>query len=267
MIRNALRAGVAVALGSLALTAAASDLAAIQQRGSLRVLGVLDDKEGDFLAMKAGVPVGFDVEILLAFARSHGVKLELVPMTEWAGLGPALLADKGDVIAGRYTASPARAQRYAFTEEVFPTRTVVVTRRPHAVVKSVDQLAKEKVGTIRGTSLAEAALAAGIPASRLDDSLVSGGLSEALRSGRVTAAVWAIEGAVLSQRRDADLELGMFLGPAQSLAYAVRFEDTRLLAALNEHLRSLRKTGAWPRLVEKHFGSASLEVIRKVKAE
>jgi ABC-type amino acid transport substrate-binding protein len=267
MIRFASRALLVSLVVSVAAGASAADLAAIRQRGTLRVLGVPDDREGDFLAMKGGAAAGFDVEILLAFARSEGVKLELVPLSEWSALGPALAADKGDVIAGRYTASPARAQRYAFTDEVFPTRTVVVTRKPHAPVKTVDQLAKEKVGTIRGTSLAEAALAAGIPAARLDDSIVSGGLSDALKGGKITAAVWAVEGAILSQRRDPDLELGAFLGPAQSLAYAVRFEDKALLAALNEHIRSLRKTGAWHRLVEKHFGAASLDVIRKVKEE
>lgn len=267
MIRFTLRPLLVTWLAGAAAAATAADLAAIKQRGALRVLGVPDDKEGDFLAMKNGTPAGFDVEILLAFARSEGVKLELVPVAEWAALGPALAADKGDVIAGRYTASPARAQRYAFTDEVFPTRTVVVTRKPHAPVKTLDQLAKERVGTIRGTSLAEAALAAGIPASRLDDSIVSGGLSDALKAGKITAAVWAVEGAIICQRRDPELELGAFLGPAQSLAYAVRFEDKALLAALNEHVRSLRKTGAWHRLVEKHFGAASLDVIRKVKEE
>jgi ABC-type amino acid transport substrate-binding protein len=267
MIRFVSRMLGVVALVACAVSVSAADLAAIRQRGALRVLGVPDDKEGDFLAMKAGTPIGFDVEILLAFARSEGVRLELVPLTEWAALGPALAADKGDVIGGRYTASPARAHRYAFTDEVFPTRTVVVTRKPHPPVKAVDQLAKERVGTIRGTSLAEAALAAGIPAARLDDSIVSGGLSDALRGGKITAAVWAVEGAIISQRRDPELEMGAFLGPAQSLAYAVRFEDKALLAALNEHIRSLRRTGAWHRLVEKHFGAASLDVIRKVKEE
>jgi polar amino acid transport system substrate-binding protein len=261
------RAALAAALAGAASGAAARDLPAIRQSGTLKVLGVLDAREPEFFSVRNGVPSGFDLEILLAFAKSQGVKLEVVPVAEWSALGAWLAEGRGDLIAGRFSVTPARERTMAFTEEVFPSRPVVVTRRPHARVTAADQLAKEHVGTIRGTSLAEAALAAGITPGRLDDTMVSGGLSDTLRAGKVTAAVWASEGAILAQRRDPELELGVFLGPSQSLAYAVKREDAALLAALNEHIAGLRKTGAWPRLVEKHFGAASLDIVRKVRSE
>lgn len=261
------QAALAVALAVSANSASARDLPVIRQSGTLKVLGVLDAREPEFFAIRNGVPSGFDLEILVAFAKEQGVRLEVVPVTEWSALGAWLAEGRGDLVAGRFSVTPARARTMAFTEEVFPSRPVVVTRRPSARVATVDQLGKHRVGTIRGTSLAEAALAAGIPAARLDDSMVSGSLSDTLRTGRITAAVWASEGAILAQRRDPELELGAFLGPAQSLAYGVKREDTALLAALNDHLAGLRKTGAWPRLVEKHFGSASLDIVRKVRSE
>jgi polar amino acid transport system substrate-binding protein len=261
------RAALAAALASLAVTASARDLAAIRQSGTLKVLGVLDAREPEFFSVKNGAPSGFDLEILVAFAKSQGVKLEVVPVAEWSALGAWLAEGRGDLIAGRFSVTPARERTIAFTEEVFPSRPVVVTRKPHARITAADQLAKERVGTIRGTSLAEAALASGIPAAKLDDSMQSGGLSETLRAGRITAAVWASEGAILAQRKDPELELGTFLGPVQRLAYGVRREDTALLAALNAHIAGLRTTGAWPRLVEKHFGAASLDIVRKVRSE
>jgi ABC-type amino acid transport substrate-binding protein len=247
--------------------ASARDLPAIRQAGTLKVLGVLDAREPEFFSVKNGVPSGFDLEILVAFAKAQGVRLEVVPVAEWSALGAWLAEGRGDLIAGRFSVTPARARTIAFTEEVFPSRPVVVTRRPHARITAADQLGKERVGTIRGTSLAEAALTAGIPTARLDDTMLSGSLSETLRAGKITAAVWASEGAILAQRRDPELELGTFLGPAQSLAYGVKREDAALLAALNEHLAGLRQTGAWPRLVEKHFGAASLDIVRKVRSE
>lgn len=261
------RAACGAALAFAAATASARDLPAIRQSGTLKVLGVLDPREPEFFSVKNGVPSGFDLEILVAFAKSEGVKLEVVPVAEWSALGPWLAEGRGDLVAGRYSVTPARERTIAFTDEVFPSRPVVVTRRPRGRITAPDQLARERVGTIRGTSLAEAALAAGVPASRLDDSMISGSLSETLRAGKITAAVWASEGAILAQRRDPELELGVFLGPPQSLAYGVKREDVALLAALNEHIAGLRKTGAWPRLVEKHFGAASLDIVRKVRAE
>ncbi|MET0555313.1 MAG: transporter substrate-binding domain-containing protein [Vicinamibacteria bacterium] len=262
-----LRAAFAAAFACAASAAAARDLPAIRQSGTLKVLGVLDPREPEFFSVKNGAPSGFDLEILGAFAKSLGVRLEVVPVAEWAALGAWLAEGRGDLVAGRFSVTPARERTMAFTAEVFPSRPVVVTRRPHARVTAADQLGKERVGTIRGTSLAEAALAAGVPASRLDDGMVSGGLSDTLRAGRITAAVWASEGAILAQRRDPELELGIFLGPPQSLAYGLKREDTALLAALNDHIAGLRTTGAWPRLVEKHFGAASLDIVRKVRAE
>lgn len=260
-------AGLAAVLMVSSSPASARDLPAIRRSGTLKVLGVLDAREPEFFSIKNGVPSGFDVEILVAFAKAQGVRLEVVPVAEWSALGAWLAEGRGDLVAGRFSVTPARARTIAFTEEVFPSRPVVVTRRPHARITATDQLGKERVGTIRGTSLAEAALAAGIPAPRLDDSMLSGSLSETLRAGRITAAVWASEGAILAQRRDPELELGVFLGPVQSLAYGVKPEDTALLTALNAHISGLRKTGAWPRLVEKHFGAASLDIVRKVRAE
>lgn len=262
--RAACAAAVTCCGASLAF---ARDLPAIRQSGTLKVLGVLDAREPEFFSVKSGVPSGFDLEILSAFAKAQGVKLEVVPVAEWAALGAWLNEGRGDLVAGRFSVTPARERTMAFTEEVFPSRPVVVTRRPHPRVTAVEQLGRERVGTIRGTSLAEAALAAGVPAGRLDGSMVSGSLSDTLRAGKITAAVWASEGAILAQRRDPELELGVFLGPSQSLAYAVKRDDVALLAALNEHIAGLRKTGAWPRLVEKHFGAASLDIVRKVRAE
>jgi ABC-type amino acid transport substrate-binding protein len=256
---------------ALLLAAAASawpaDLAEIKQRGSLRVLGVLDTREPEFFSLKSEASPGFDVEILLGFAKAQKVELKVVPATGWAGLVAALIENKGDVIAGRFGATPRRRQAIEFTQEVFPTRTVVVTRKPHAGVQSVEDLKAERIGTIAGTSMYEALLAAGLPPAKVDSTLSSGELSDALRSGKVTAAAWWLEGAMLAQRRDPDLNLGPALGPLESLAYGVRKEDQALLAALNQHLQVVRSSGTWNRLTVKYLGDTAPAILKKVREE
>jgi ABC-type amino acid transport substrate-binding protein len=251
----------------VAATASAGDLKEMQAVGSLRVLAVIDEREPEFLALKGGAATGFDLEILQAFTKSQHLELKVVPIGAWEALVPALLEQKGDLIAGRFTASPERRKRVDFTEEVFPTRTVLVTRRPHPAVTDLAALAPEKVGTIRGTSMVEALTTAGVPMARVDLSLVSGALSESLRSGKVTVAVWSIEGAMLAQRRDPQLELGAFVGPAESLAYAVRPGDVALRNALNDHLRTIRQTGTWNRLVVKYFGATAPNILKKAREQ
>jgi len=59
----------------------------------------------------------------------------------------------------------------------------------------------------------------------------------------------------------------MLLGKPESVAFGVRKEDTRLLAALNDHIANARKSGAWSRLAHKYFGESALEILRKARSE
>jgi ABC-type amino acid transport substrate-binding protein len=258
-----IRAALALA-ALLPAPAARADLPDVLKRGSLRVLVMIDTRRPEFFTLDEKSP-GFDREVLQGFATLHHVTLEPVPVSGWDALIPALLEGKGDVVGGRFTVTESRRKLVAFTTEVFPTRNVVMTRKPHRLVSTVEELRAEKVGTIKGTSMAEAIAAAEVPAARVDDGIPPGGFAEALKSGRVTAAVWGVESAIAAQRGDPDIQLGMFLGPPSSLAYAVRKEDRALLDALNEYVSNLRRTPTWSRLVVEYFGGDAIAVLKKAR--
>jgi ABC-type amino acid transport substrate-binding protein len=247
----------------LALPAAGLDLAEVQQRGALKVLAVVIEEEPAFLSLKPGTAPGFDYEILEGFGKLHKLKVEIVPVPSYDGLIPALLKGKGDVIAGGFTATEGRRKQIAFTEEVFPTRNVVYTRKPGKVIKAVDELKVEKVGTYKGTSMAEDLAAAGIVS--VDDGIELGGFPAALKAGRITAAVDGVEAALVARLKDPDLQIGAFIGEVDSLAYGVRKEDTKLFQALNSYVSNLRKTTTWSRLVVKYFGDAAPEILKKAR--
>jgi ABC-type amino acid transport substrate-binding protein len=257
---------------SLALTllvanagAAAELPPAIEARGTLRVLSVLVNQPRDFVAAEPGV--GFDREVLEGFASLHKLKVEVVPIARWDALVPALKEGRGDVIAGRFTMTEARKREIDFTQEAFPTRNVVLTRSPHRVVSSLEDLRTEKVGTVKGTSMADAIAAAGVPKANVDDSFPTGTLPDVLRSGKATAIVLGVEHAIQEQRKDPELRLGVFVGPPASLAYGVRKEDTGLRALLDEYLGNLRRTPTWSRLVVKYFGDGAPDVLKKARSE
>jgi peptidoglycan lytic transglycosylase F len=239
----------------------------IQKRGRLRVLVMPDTRRPEFFSLKTGTPPGFDQELLDGFAKLHRVTLEPIPVASWDALIPALTSGKGDLIAGRFTVTAARKKVVDFTSEVFPTRNVVITRAPHAVVGSVEELRGEKVGTIRGTSMAEAIAAAGVPDSSVDDSLAAGSFGEALKSGQVSAAVWGVESAIALQREDPAIQLGVFVGPPSSLAWAVPKDSPALLGLLNEYVENTRHTQTWSRLVVKYFGEAAPEILKKARGK
>jgi ABC-type amino acid transport substrate-binding protein len=246
-------------------TSRADDLDVIVKRGTLRVLAVVIDDEPQFLSLKPGTPPGFDQEILEGFARLQRIKLEIVRMPGYDALLPALQKGKGDLIAGGFTASEARRKSIVFTEEVFPTRNVVYTLRPHKPILKAEDLKAERVGTYKGTSMVEDLLAAGVPATSLDDTIDLGGFPAALKAGRITAAVDGVEAALTAKIATPDLEMGVFIGKPEALAYGVRKEDPRLLVALNEYINNLRKTQTWSRLVVKYFGTAAPEILKKAR--
>jgi ABC-type amino acid transport substrate-binding protein len=241
--------------------AAGADLAAVKQRGALRVLVV----EGSprFFAIPDEAPPGLDREILSGFASLQKVRLTVVPVKSWDALIPALVNGEGDIAAGGITVTEGRAKIVAFTSEVFPSREVVVTRKPRKPVTTLETLRTERVGTIKGSSMAAALSEARVPPANIEDNLISGRMEESLKGGRITAIVLGIEDAIVAQQADPELELGLFLGSRKSLAFAVRKDTPELLRALDAHILNVRRTPTWNRLVVKYFGTAALEILQR----
>jgi membrane-bound lytic murein transglycosylase F len=171
-------------LACMAGVAGTTDLTEIKRSGVLRVLRMDVATTDEFFPVLAGGPPGFDREVLEGFASLHRLRVEPVTVSAWDGLIPALRQGRGDLVAGRFTVTEARSRQVAFTTEVFPTRNVVLTRKPGRLVTTLDELRAEKVGIIRGTSMAEAVAAAGVPRAHLVDTITTGKLPEALQTGQ-----------------------------------------------------------------------------------
>jgi ABC-type amino acid transport substrate-binding protein len=255
---------LAAALALIALLAASArgaELAEIEKRGTLKVLAVPGSEQ--FFSLAGGGPHGFDREILDGFAHLRKLRLEPVSVASWDALVPALVEGRADLAAGGVTATDGRRRTVDFTAEVFPSRMVAMTRKPTPPVESLAQLRALKVGTIRGTSLAAALKALSLPS--VDDGVPSGGLPEALHSGRVTAIVMGVEDAIEAQRKDPAIQVGLFVGPKASLAFAVPKSAPRLRQALDDYIANLRHTSTWSRLVVQYFGESTLEILQKAQ--
>lgn len=264
MVPRILAAAVGAML-SCAPGVGAADLAEIRQRGTLRLLVILDDDEPEFVSPKADGAPGFDRELLDGFARLQQIRVELVPATDWSGLVPSLLQGKGDLIVGRFTATDARRKSIDFTSETFPTRSVVVTRKPHRAVRTVEELRQEKITILKGTAMGDQLLELGVPAANIDYSVPAGGIPEALKAGRITCTVHDVSTAIVTQREDPEVQIGVFVGPAMSYAYGVRKDAPELLKALNDYLGNVRRSPTWNRLVVKYFGLAALDVLQSAR--
>ena len=255
---------LALALSLSPFTASARDLAELKTRGVLKVLVAADEDEATF-SFHAGDAPGLERELIEAFSRLHKLEMRPVPVKDFSDIIPALLRGDGDVILA-INATEARRKQIDYTREVLPSRHVVVTRKPDAPITALESLRAVRVGVSFGTTWAEAAAAAGVPASKLQDLPDIKAILEALRTRKITAAVMPLADLTLALRHDPDLQAGMFLGPAGSAAWGVRKADPELRRALDEHLDNSRKTGSWSRLVVKYYGVDALKVLDRATA-
>jgi ABC-type amino acid transport substrate-binding protein len=240
----------------------ARDLPEIQESGELRVIVAADEQPERFNMSSAGQP-GIERELVEGFTRLHKLKLVPVSVPRYRNRIPALLEGQGDVILGIID-TPARREVIQITNEVMPSRWVVVTHEPHRVVESVAQLLEEKVGILAGTTTwLKATLDAGVPDEKIARLNDVEAVIEALRSGQITATVMSISDYGLAKRKHPGLQAGLAVGGTSSAAWGVRKEDVELAQALNEYITSVRKTPTWSRLVVQYFGEETLLVLGK----
>jgi ABC-type amino acid transport substrate-binding protein len=238
----------------------AADLPEIQRRGTLRV-ATWDDNLAELFAYKAGAAAGLEGEILQGFATIHKLRIEVLPVPDPL---PLLLKGDGDLVAGGFVATEERRKQVDFGEELFPIRHLAVTRRPHPPVTTLAQLRAARVGTRKGTSWAAEVAAAQVPPANVDTSFAdTPALMAGLKSGAVDALVMSAVWAMVEQKRDPELELGLFLGQPTSVGYAVRRDQPLLRAALDQYVANVRRTPTWSRLVVKYFGERGVEILRK----
>src|SRR3990172_9256706 len=97
------------------------------------------DEDPAWFSLRGGASPGFEREVLEGFARLHKLRFEAVPIVRWEEAIPMLLRREGDLVGGM-SATPERRQRVDFSIELLPARSIVVTSRPGAPVRSLSEL-------------------------------------------------------------------------------------------------------------------------------
>ena len=160
----------------------------------------------------------------------------------------------------------ARRKLIDFTTELLPSQHLVVTRKPHPAVRTLEELRTARVGVIPRTTWADAVAAAGVPASAVESLADVDACLEALRSSRIDATVLDIADFLLQRRSDPALEEGVSLGKSISSAWGVRKADPELRRELNLYLYNLKRTPTWSRLVVEYFGPDALRILGRTSA-
>ncbi|MEE4242243.1 MAG: transporter substrate-binding domain-containing protein, partial [Desulfopila sp.] len=120
-----------------------STIEKVVQRGVLKV--GMDTFLPWAMKNKNGEYIGFEIDVAKRLAADMGVKVEFVP-TKWAGIIPALLTSKFDVIIGGMGITPQRALKVNFTIPYdYSGMSIVAHREKAAGFSSLEDFNKEDV--------------------------------------------------------------------------------------------------------------------------
>ena len=237
-----------------ALPAAADSLAAIKQRGVLRV-----GCEGTYSPFcyqdEQGNLVGFDVDVARAVAEKMGLKPEYTP-SKWEGILAALETGRFDVVVNQVTVTDERKKVYEFSQPyTFSGLQVLVRKDRVKDIKGLEDLAGKKVGVLLGTNH-EQWLREHAPKADVRTYEDDAGRNQDLLVGRIDA--------IMNDRLIVGSTLKVYGGnivPTGPLLYetrqsiAVKKGNPELVAALDKALTDLTTDGTMKKISEKWFSS------------
>lgn len=134
-----------------------STLEKVMKRGTLRV--GMDTFKPWAMKDKTGQLIGFEIDVATRLAEDMGVKVEFIP-TKWAGIIPALLTGKFDIIIGGMGILPERNLKVNFSVPYDHSGMSIVANKKYAAwyKKLADFNRKEVTIAARiGTTAAQAA--------------------------------------------------------------------------------------------------------------
>lgn len=248
----------AAALGLCLLSACSSRgndlLASVQSKGQLTIATegtwapwTYHDENGDL--------TGFDIEVAQAVCDKLEVKANFVE-GEWDSLLMGLESGMYDTMANGVNVTPARSEKFDFSEPYAYSRTALMTRATDERIRSFEDLSgMTTANTISSTyaALAEDYGAHVIGVDDLNQTI------ELLLQGRVDATlndeVTYLD--YISQHPGANIKVAAYTDQAESIALPLRkgHETESLRAEIDKALAELREDGTLSALSMKYFGT------------
>ena len=228
-----------------------STLEQIMKRGVLRV--GMDTFVPWAMKSKTGEFVGFEIDVARQLAEDMGVKVEFIP-TKWAGIIPALLTGKFDVIIGGMGIRPKRALKVNFTIPYdYSGMSMVAHKEKAAGFNSLDDFNKPDVQlAVKLGTTAVMAAKKYIPKAKLRLFEDEAQAYQELRNGNVHAVVGSAPRPAYEAVKYADT---LFMPmrdnfTKEPIGFALRKGDFDTMVFFNSWIQTKRDQG-W--LQDKHY--------------
>jgi len=212
---------------------------------------------GFFARDAGGQPTGLEYDILKSFADALKIDLVIDDAPSFDALLTRAEEGRCHVAAAGITVTEERKKRFAFSTPYFPNRVLIVQKSPTAFLKA-DDLRAQRIAVVSGTL--QARLVGALPGVKVVDVNGDDALFDAVSKGQADAL--ACDSAVVLHHlgRRPEFSTAFPLGERSFFAFALPLKSN-LVGPLNEHIKTLIRTGEFARMLAKHFGEANAEFL------
>ncbi len=230
------------------------DLAGIKRQKNLRM--ITRNNNMTFFIHRGG-QLGFEYELIQRFAKSQGLKLEVVNPSYHSDLIPWLKEGKGDLIAAAMTITPKRAKEVRFTRPYLKVQQWIIAKKTKGQKTGIEALTGATI-SIRKSSAFLAPLkklqgkVKGLKIEFLPEDMETEDILEKVEAQEIAFAVADSNLAKAQIRMGRKLTKAYSLGSSE-LAWAVRKNNPQLLKALNRFIAKESRSGYFKILREKYF--------------
>jgi peptidoglycan lytic transglycosylase F len=259
------------------------DLAQIRERGSLTVLAPYNSTT---YFIYQGEPLGYEYELLQAFAKDLGVTLKMLVVADPQSIFPLLNSGDGDIAAARLIPTPETQDVVAFTQALYHTEPVLVQQDqppsaagegtekalaagPADPLPEVDiqarlvtrpsQLAGRTVNLPEKSAyhrmLIELSdeISGDINVVELGGKIQDETLAQKVARGEVQFTVMQKNLADLKEAEFKNLKVRPILGRSHKVSWAVRKNSPELMSEINRWIEGKKNDPLFDRLYQKYF--------------
>jgi polar amino acid transport system substrate-binding protein len=203
----------------------------------------------------SGVMIGFDVDMIEAFASTLGAKATFVD-TRWEGIIPALIAKKFDLIVSGMTITEERKKSVLFSDPYYRAGLLaLVSNKQKAKVKSAADLNQQGLNiAVKVGTTADQFASKNYPKATVRKLDSESDCANAVALGKVDAFIYDKPYLELFAARNAQkVFLIQDTLTVEDFGVAARKSETALISAFNEFLKGWKKSGAYDRSLRIHF--------------
>lgn len=246
------------------------DLKEILKENKLTVLA--ENSAGSYFIYR-GHKMGLEYEILNAFAKEIGVKIEVKIIKDLDNIIPKLQQEEGDIIACNYTVTKDRRKEIDFSTPIMNTSQVLVQRKPEdwettrksvwekKLIREPGELSRKTVHVWKNSSYYERLINL---QNELGDTIIikplGGNVSpekamELVSKGFIDYTVLDKNSTQLNQRYYPNIDTKLEISVKQRIAFGLRSHSPLLRKRLDAWLKEFKKTSKYKYLIHKYYYS------------